>query len=237
MVEKVESLFWASPAGVNYIRAVSPCSPLFRFVFLYAVSLCVSFLVSLCVSCHIALRFARRFVSRIALAYRRVFRFSLFARGRWHLIWAPFRLARRSFCRAVSLFRFVFLYFVSPCVSPCVSSHASRAGVSNDIPGTPTRSERRTKQANEQENRDGETGRENGEQDGARAERTQQDNGDGTRAEQERQASREKATRAYDAITHKNNAHHHSRPTPSPWLLSVRRPHIVPRPLGVGRDG
>ena len=29
MVEKVESLFWASPAGVNYIRAVPSCSPLF----------------------------------------------------------------------------------------------------------------------------------------------------------------------------------------------------------------
>lgn len=36
-VEKAESSFGASPAGVEYIRTVSLCSPLFRFVFLYSV--------------------------------------------------------------------------------------------------------------------------------------------------------------------------------------------------------
>lgn len=80
-------------------------------------------------------------------------------------------------------------------------------------------------------------GTRNGEQDGARAERTQQDNGKRERGEDGRQASSEWTTRIYDAITHKNNASHHSRPTPSPGLLSVRRPHIIPRPRGVGRDG
>lgn len=49
-VEKAESSFGVSPAGVEYIRTVSLCSPLFRFVFLYSVSLCVSLCVPFCVS-------------------------------------------------------------------------------------------------------------------------------------------------------------------------------------------
>ena len=91
------------------------------------------------------------------------------------------------------------------------------------------------KQANEHEKPDGETGRGTGEQDGARTERTQQDNGerDGARTDG-KQASREKATRACDAITHKNDAPHHSRPTPSPVFSSACWPQSIPRPRGVG---
>ena len=64
-VEKAESSFGASPAGVEYIRAVSLCSPLFRFVFLYSVSFCVSSCVPFCVPLmRLALRSARRFVLR-----------------------------------------------------------------------------------------------------------------------------------------------------------------------------
>lgn len=50
MVEKAENSFGASPAGVEYIRAVSLCYPLFRFVFLYFVPFCVSPCVPFCVS-------------------------------------------------------------------------------------------------------------------------------------------------------------------------------------------
>lgn len=54
------------------------------------------------------------------------------------------------------------------------------------------------------------------------------------RSENERQVSREKATRACDAITHKNDAPHHSRPTLSPVFSSACGPQSIPRPRGVG---
>lgn len=54
------------------------------------------------------------------------------------------------------------------------------------------------------------------------------------RSENGRQASREKATRACDAITHKNDAPHHSRPTLSPVFSSACGPQSIPRPRGVG---
>lgn len=76
-------------------------------------------------------------VSPFVLSLR--FASPMLARGRWHLVWAPFRLARRLFCRAVPLISFCFsisrlacrlvlrpvLRLVS-CVSPCVPSCASR---------------------------------------------------------------------------------------------------------------
>lgn len=101
------------------------------------------------------------------------------------------------------------------------SRHASRAGVSHDMPlginGTG-----RTKQASEHENPDGKTGRETGEPGGAK--NRNEHNKKTTEMERRRnedgkQASNEGKTRTYDAITHKNNASHHSRPTPSPWAL------------------
>ena len=67
-MEKAESSFGASPAGVEYIRAVSLCSPLFRFVFLYFVSPCVLPCVSLCVPFCVSLVCL---VLRAVHAYRR----------------------------------------------------------------------------------------------------------------------------------------------------------------------
>ena len=93
-----------------------------RFVFLYAVS-------ALCLVSRLALAscFAYRLASRHCVSL------FLLTRGRWHLIWVPLSLARRSLCLVMPCrysFRFVFLYSVSPCVLPfvpfCVSSRASR---------------------------------------------------------------------------------------------------------------
>ena len=113
MVEKAESSFGASPAGVNYIRAVSLCSPLFRFVFLYSVSLCVS-------SCVPFMRLAHRLV--IA--------------SRFHcLSWdTTTQLSYRRRFVLLAACRLVLRLVLGVCVSALYAAIASRHAVSCSMP-------------------------------------------------------------------------------------------------------
>lgn len=87
-MEKAESSFGASPAGVEYIRAVSLCSPLisFRFsIFRLVLRLVLRPVLRAAHASRLAFRSAFRsafFVSRIALASRHFVSLSMLARGR-----------------------------------------------------------------------------------------------------------------------------------------------------------
>ena len=121
-VEKAESSFGASPAGVEYIRAVSLCSPLisFRFsIFRLAIASCL------------ASRFASRYASRPACRscvslWRLVLR-PVFAACRWMRY--DFRMGRRfvllAACRLV--LRLVLGVCVPSCMPPLRLALSSRA--------------------------------------------------------------------------------------------------------------
>lgn len=128
MVERAESSFGASPGGVEYIRAVSLCSPLFRFVFLYSVSPFVSSCVPFCVS-FVRLVLRAVHASRRGVSFCVPFSLLVVGHNDPTFVWAPFRSACRLSSRLASRVRRLrfSLYAVRACRSSFLSCVSFRS--------------------------------------------------------------------------------------------------------------